>query len=111
MSINSNSEYLNLLKDRINLREIPLSEGGSRLLIFQSNKHLTIPLAERWFKHEGQLAAYQKRTLNLICCRADIYKHHQSVSGENPPNAASMFGWSSGIVIDLAIQAAREKSQ
>ena len=111
MSINSNSEYLNLLKDRINLREIPLSEGGSRLLIFQSNKHLTIRLAECWFKREDQLAAYRKRTLGLICCRADIYEYHHPISGENPPNAASMFGWSPGVFIDLPIQAAREKSQ
>ena len=56
-----NSEYLKLLKNRINLREIPFSERGSRLLIFQSDQHLTIRLAERWFKREGQLSAYRKR--------------------------------------------------
>ena len=56
-----NSEYLNLLKDRINLRQIPFSERGSRLLIFQSNGYLTFRLAERWFKREGQLSAYRKR--------------------------------------------------
>src|SRR6266487_4754233 len=56
-----NSTYLHLLKDRINLREIPFSERGSRLLIFQSDQHLTIRLAERWFKREGQLAAYRHR--------------------------------------------------
>lgn len=56
-----NSEYLNLLKDRINLRQIPFSERGSRLLVFESNDHLTIRLAERWFKREGQLSAYRKR--------------------------------------------------
>ena len=56
-----NSEYLNLLKDRINLRQIPFSERGSRLLIFQSDQHLTFRLAERWFKREGQLSAYRKR--------------------------------------------------
>jgi len=61
MSMNINSEYLNLLKDRINLREIPFSERGSRLLVFQSNDRLTIRLAERWFKREGQLSAYRKR--------------------------------------------------
>lgn len=55
------SKYLDLLKNRINLREIPFSERGSRLLIFQSNQHLTVRLAERWFKREGQLAAYRKR--------------------------------------------------
>lgn len=56
-----NSEYLNLLKDKINLREIPFSERGSRLLIFKSGDYLTFRLAERWFKREGQLSAYRKR--------------------------------------------------
>jgi hypothetical protein len=61
MNRNVNSEYLTLLKDRVNLRQIPFSERGSRLLIFQSNGHLTFRLAERWFKREGQLAAYRNR--------------------------------------------------
>src|SRR5512141_1486464 len=61
MSGNVNSQYLDLLKNRINLREIPFSERGSRLLIFQSNEHFTVRLAERWFKREGQLSAYRKR--------------------------------------------------
>jgi hypothetical protein len=61
MNMNVNSEYLNLLKDRINLRQIPFSERGSRLLIFQSDGYLTFRLAERWFKREGQLAAYRQR--------------------------------------------------
>jgi hypothetical protein len=61
MNRNVNSKYLNLLKDRVNLRQIPFSERGSRLLIFQSEQHLTFRLAERWFKREGQLAAYRKR--------------------------------------------------
>ena len=61
MNMTVNSEYLNLLKNRINLKDIPFSERGSRLLIFRSNGHLTIRLAERWFKREGQLSAYRKR--------------------------------------------------
>src|SRR5512147_3045989 len=56
-----NSRYLNLLKDRINLRQIPFSDRGSRLLVFQADQHLILRLAERWFKREGQLAAYRKR--------------------------------------------------
>jgi len=56
-----NSQYLDLLKNRINLRQIPFSERGSRLLLFQSDKYLAIRLAERWFKREGQLSAYRKR--------------------------------------------------
>jgi len=61
MNMNVESEYLNLLKNRINLKEIPFSDRGSRLLIFQSNGYLTIRLAERWFKREGQLSAYRQR--------------------------------------------------
>ena len=61
MNMNVNSKFLNLLKDRINLRQIPFSDRGSRLLIFQSDHHLFIRLAERWFKREGQLLAYRKR--------------------------------------------------
>jgi glycogen debranching enzyme len=61
MNIEVSSEYLYLLKNRINLRQIPFSERGSRLLIFQSNQHLTFRLAERWFKREGQLSAYRQR--------------------------------------------------
>lgn len=61
MNMDVDSKYLNLLKNRINLRQIPFSERGSRLLIFQSGQHLTIRLAERWFKREGQLSAYRKR--------------------------------------------------
>jgi len=59
--VNTNSTYINLLKDRINLRQIPFSERGSRLMVFRSNHHLTVRLAERWFKREGQLAAYRRR--------------------------------------------------
>lgn len=61
MDRNVQSEYLNLLKNRINLHQIPFSERGSRLLIFQKNGYLTFRLAERWFKREGQLAAYRNR--------------------------------------------------
>jgi putative isomerase len=61
MDRNVQSEYLNLLKNRINLHQIPFSERGSRLLIFQKNGYLTFRLAERWFKREGQLAAYRHR--------------------------------------------------
>jgi len=111
MSININSEYLYLLKNRINLHQTPFSERGSWLLIFQFNKHLTIRLSERWFKREGRLAAYRTRRLDLVCCRAYIYEYPHFISGENPPNAAYMFGWSPGMFIDLAIQTASEKSQ
>jgi glycogen debranching enzyme len=50
----------------------------------------------------------RRRTLDLINSRDDIYEYYHPVTGENPPTAASMFGWSSAVFIDLAIQAARE---
>ncbi|HEU4745846.1 MAG TPA: trehalase family glycosidase, partial [Anaerolineales bacterium] len=53
----------------------------------------------------------RRRTLDLINSRDDIYEYYDPVSGENPPSAASMFGWSSAVFIDLAIEAAREKSR
>lgn len=105
------SQYIDPLKDRIYLHQIPFSERGSRLLIFQSDKHLTIRLAERGFKQEGQLAAYRRRTLDLICCHAVIDEYHHPIRGENPPTVASMFGCSPGMFVDLAIQPACEKSQ
>ena len=59
--MNINSTYINLLKNRINLRQIPFSERGSRLMVFRTNHHFTVRLAERWFKREGQLSAYRQR--------------------------------------------------
>jgi putative isomerase len=50
----------------------------------------------------------RRRTLDLLCCRDDIYEYYHPETGENPPQAASTFGWSAAVLIDLAIQAARE---
>jgi len=55
------SPYLELLRNRINLRHIPFSERGSRLLLFQDGDHLQIKLAERWFKIDQQLSSYRQR--------------------------------------------------
>ncbi|MBP7689243.1 MAG: hypothetical protein KA765_15105 [Thermoflexales bacterium] len=57
----SGSPYLALLKNRINLREIPFSERGSRLLIFQTDQHFAVRLAERWFKVDQKLSSYRQR--------------------------------------------------
>jgi len=61
MTADLNSPYLELLKNRINLREIPFSERGSRLLIFQNNQHFAVRLAERWFKVDQRLSGYRQR--------------------------------------------------
>src|SRR3974377_2452182 len=55
------SSYLELLKNRINLRHIPFSERGSRLLLFEDGDHFQIKLAERWFKIDQQLTSYRQR--------------------------------------------------
>ena len=55
------SPYSRLLKNRINLRQIPFSERGSRLLVFLENEHLMVRLAERWVKTSGDISAYRKR--------------------------------------------------
>jgi putative isomerase len=55
------SPYLALLKNRLDLQKIPFSDRGSRLLVFHTDHSLSIRLAERWFKREGQLSAYRQR--------------------------------------------------
>jgi len=55
------SPFLELLKDRIDLREIPFTERGSRLLVYRNTNHLSIQLAERWIKRDQALSAYRLR--------------------------------------------------
>ena len=50
----------------------------------------------------------RQRTLDMICRLDDIYEYYQPETGEVPPKAASIFGWSSAVFIDLAIQAAKD---
>jgi hypothetical protein len=40
----------------------------------------------------------------------DIYEYYHPETGERPPKAAPIFGWSAAVFIDLAIQASRETS-
>jgi putative isomerase len=55
------SIYLEMLKNRIDLIDIPFSERGSRLMVFRSGDSLSIRLAERWYKLSRQLTAYRER--------------------------------------------------
>lgn len=55
------SPYLQLLKNRLDLHHVPFSDRGSRLMVFRKEDHFYVRLAERWFKREGQLAAYRDR--------------------------------------------------
>ena len=64
-----NSPYLTLLKNRIDLRQIPFSERGARLLMFCTDDHFAVRLTERWYKQTGELSAYRHRPpiLEEVC--------------------------------------------
>ena len=47
------------------------------------------------------------RTLELLMRHNDLYEYYNPETGDPPPNAASVFGWSSAVFVDLAIKASR----
>ncbi len=50
----------------------------------------------------------RQRTLELVCRSPDLYEYYHPLTGERPAKAASTFGWTASLFIDLAIQASRE---
>jgi glycogen debranching enzyme len=56
----------------------------------------------------GVARRLRDRTLELVAANPDIYEYYHPQTGENPPSAASVFGWSAAVYIDLAIQASAE---
>lgn len=52
----------------------------------------------------GELA---ERTLQLVARQDDIYEYYNPQTGQAPPKAAPMFGWSAACFIDLAIRMSR----
>ncbi len=50
----------------------------------------------------------RRKTLNMIMRLKDIYEYYNPLTGERPPKAAPIFGWTSAVYIDLAIQETRE---
>jgi hypothetical protein len=51
----------------------------------------------------------RRRTLELIGSQKDIFEYYNPITGQNPPKAAAIFGWTSAVFIDLAIQASQEE--
>jgi glycogen debranching enzyme len=51
--------------------------------------------------------ALRDKTLALLMRENDIYEYYNPETGCPPPRAASVFGWSSAVFIDLAIKASR----
>jgi len=59
--VEAQSPFLELLKDRIDLKQIPFSDRGSRLMVFGSEDRLSVRLAERWAKLNPGLGGYLER--------------------------------------------------
>ncbi len=47
------------------------------------------------------------RTLDMIMAQDDIYEYYDAETGVPPARAVNMFGWTSAVFIDLALQASR----
>lgn len=55
----------------------------------------------------GLAAALRQHTLDMVMAHDGIYEYYTPVPGAPPPAAASTFGWSAALFIDLAIQASQ----
>jgi glycogen debranching enzyme len=53
----------------------------------------------------------RRRTLKLVSRGPDLYEYYHPLTGERPPRAASTFGWTAALFIDLAIQASRDTEE
>lgn len=51
----------------------------------------------------------RRETLAMIQRHPDIYEYYNPLTGERPPKAAPIFGWTSAVFIDLALQETRDK--
>jgi glycogen debranching enzyme len=51
-----------------------------------------------------QARRLRAKTLNMVMKNNDIYEYYHPESGKNCPKAASLFGWSSAVFVDLAIR-------
>ena len=52
--------------------------------------------------------AFRRSSLEMMYGRGGIYAYFHPQPGGKPPEAAAIFGWSSAIFIDVAIQEVRE---
>ena len=54
--------------------------------------------------YTGLASELRRRTLNMMLGDNDIYEYYNPETGQPPPGAASIFGWSSALFIDMALQ-------
>jgi len=52
----------------------------------------------------------RRSTLEMLCKQDDIFEYYNPQTGEKPLEAASFFGWSAAVFIDLVIQESAEAS-
>jgi glycogen debranching enzyme len=57
--------------------------------------------------YAAEASALRRRTLEMMLGDKDIFEYYQPETGEGPPKAASTFGWSSALFIELAIEETR----
>lgn len=57
--------------------------------------------------HPNVAAQLRRKTLLMMQQHRDIYEYYNPLTAERPPKAAPIFGWSSAVFIDLAIQESR----
>ena len=50
----------------------------------------------------------EQRTLDLVLATGEIYEYYHPETGEGPPSAAPIFGWSAALFIDLLIRASHD---
>ncbi len=55
--------------------------------------------------HPDVAAELRQRTLEMLMLHPDIYEYYQPITGDPPPRAATTFGWSAALFIEMAIQA------
>ncbi len=48
-------------------------------------------------------AELRRKTLEMVMGQADIYEYYHPLTGERPPKAAPMYGWSAALFIELAL--------
>jgi len=56
-------------------------------------------------------AELRRKTLDMVQQQPDIYEYYHPISGERPPKAAPMFGWSAALFIELALAETRAAQQ
>lgn len=93
------NSFCALLKNRIDLTNIPFTERGSRLMVLRSNHSLAVRLAERWLKIDPRLSGYRFRPPlieNLAFCDdneqplpfTEVITYH-TLSKSTPPRVNS----------------------